>query len=102
MRFEVAVNGERLCVAGLEGFGVLGATLSWVKRDPDRFPETAPRSDLGAWSAEELSLDVAGSDSNDAQKLKSLRWVDKILKVGDVIEIKILPPGPADAPAGES
>ena len=102
MRFEVAVNGERLCIAGLQGFGVLGAVLSWVKRNPEGFPETAPSSDFETWSAEELSLDVAGSDSNDARELKSRRWVDKVLKVGDVIEIRILPPGPADSPAGET
>ena len=97
MRFEVSVNGERLCIAGVKGFGVLGAILSWVKRNPERFPETAPSSDLETWSAEELSLDVAGSDGNDTQELKSLKWVDKLLKVGDVIEIKILPPGPVDS-----
>ena len=102
MRFEVAVNGERLCIAGMEGFGVLGAVLSWVKRNPECFPESAPPSDLEKWSAEEVSLDVAGSDGSDVQESKSLKWVDKVLKVGDVIEIRILPPGPVDSPAGES
>ena len=148
-----------------EGIRRAGAVLSWVKRNPERFPESASSTDLArishqepagleanarrqgcrgaihrahlptyctlgdvhkllpravaagpfasstagrgekcglqTWSAEELSLDVTGSDSNDAQELKSLKWIDQVLKVGDVIEIKILPPGQVDSPDTE-
>jgi len=29
--FEVEVNGKKVCVAGVGEFGVLTATLSWVR-----------------------------------------------------------------------
>ena len=34
VRFEVSVNGKRLCTAGLDSYGVLSAVLSSVERNP--------------------------------------------------------------------
>ena len=57
--FEVSLNGKRACVAGVEGFGVLSAILSWVRRHPEKRRQ-------GRTTDEDLTVDVGGLRSEDS------------------------------------
>ncbi len=81
---------------------MLGAVVSWVKRDPERFEGSTVGVNLEAWGTEELNDNAPSPRAGGSHPSEALRRVDQAVKVGDVIEIKILPPGPADAPAGEN
>jgi hypothetical protein len=36
MRFEVLINGEKVCTAGIQDYGVLSTTITRVKRNPNK------------------------------------------------------------------
>jgi hypothetical protein len=94
--FDVYINGERICRAGVDAdHGVLSSILTWVRRDLDQFPpETRDRVDR-----EELSLNVAGHISLGDRDFEHLEWVKRPLSPGDDVSIRILDTAPADEPA---
>ena len=99
MRFELEINGEKICIAGMDGYAVLSAIVTWAKRDPSRFdPKKLPHSTFEQFSQEDLHIQLGGLDSNDPARAIDRSWHYRDLKVGDEITIRILPPGPADAP----
>jgi len=78
--FEVHLNGKKLCLAGVEGSGVLSAIASYVigERGSDLF------------------LEVGGLDSSSRDHLD---WVNqKPLGVGDEIHLKIVETASVDDP----
>ena len=89
-RFELSINGDVVAVAGLHGFGVLNGMLTWVRRDPKTVPEEERQllQARGGCLAEERQLQLGGLDA-----IGDMRWVDQGLCVGDVIEVRVLPPG---------
>ncbi len=98
LRFEVRVNGKVVATTGIEHYGVLTQGVTWVRRDPEQV--AAGHHPLGPddedWLAEELELHIGGLDS--AAK-EHLGWdSDQALQVGDEVTVRILPPGPVDAP----
>jgi len=97
MRFEVLVNGVRVCTAGQNDLGVLTTLLSWRKLDPANRPlnDTPPAK---AWSEGELDFSVGGIDSGDGRHTS---WKVPILAVGDEITIRILAQGPYDPPSAK-
>jgi hypothetical protein len=45
VRFEISLNGKKLCLAGLESYGVMSAILSSIERNPERVKKlTSERS----------------------------------------------------------
>ena len=99
IRFQLEVNGQPVCISGIDGFGVLTAIVDWSKRDPARFdPVTLPHSSLEIFSREEVRLHFGGLDSNDPNQGHHLSWHQTELKVGDVVSLRILGPGPIDEP----
>jgi len=103
-RFEVLLDGERLCVAGLDDRGVLGAVLSWVGRSPEGIrPEVRERPDFDEdeWLKETITLSITGLKSGTHE---SVEWHRKAIEVGQEVTIRILPPGENDpvTPASES
>lgn len=97
MRFELIINGEKICVSGIKEFGVLTAILSWVKRNPELYdPEN--HGTFEEWAEEELTLRLGGLESNNPQIPKHVEWVRAALKAGDEIILRVLPPGEADLP----
>ena len=83
--FEVIVNGSKLCDAGIEGLGVLSATLSWAHRLP------APEEESNElYPPDELLLEVGGLKSaRDDEPGQQMSWLTKHLQVGDAIVINI-------------
>ena len=77
--FEVFLNGERLCVAGFDGDGVLIAYLSSARIK----------------GSDDLDLDVGGLVSTTREHLK---WARVGLNLGDEVRVRILESVSADEP----
>jgi hypothetical protein len=90
LAFEVSVNGEVVCVAGLDEYGVLTAILSWVRRRPDA--EFKPDS-------EELEFSVSGLASDARNDAEHLDWLKRELRVGDIVSLRVIEIERADEPA---
>jgi hypothetical protein len=101
LRFQFVVNGQVICTAGVEGFGVFSSTFSWVKRTADSYAKnktSAPPdwdTTLEEWTREEMGIAAGGQDS---QFPGHASWFDHELHVGDEVTIRILGPGPIDSP----
>ena len=90
--FEVSLNGKRACVAGVEGFGVLSAILSWVRRHPEKRRH-------GRTAEEDLTVDVGGLRSEDSGPGEHLKWISRSLSVGDRVSIRVVDTLKVDVPA---
>jgi hypothetical protein len=89
--FEVSLNGKRACVAGVEGFGVLSAILSWVRRHPEKRRQ-------GRTAAEGLIV-VGGLRSEASGPGEHLKWISRSLRVGDRVSIRVVDTLKVDVPA---
>lgn len=78
--FHVYLNGKRVSTAGVGELGVLGAHVSWVRRQGE---------------AAELTLHVGGLI---APANEHVRWLDCNLKVGDDVSIRVVEKAPVDGP----
>ncbi len=96
LAFEVHINGNRRCLAGIEGEGVVSAILSWVGRGH-------PQREL---PKEDVSLRVGGLDSI---RREHMDWLEHDLGAGDDVRIRVVdvpkvdrPPKGSRRPAGDS
>lgn len=96
VRFEVFHNGRRLARAGIPGFAVLTAALTWVRRNPDRRHYAAKGVE-----PHELYLHVGGLDSNDPERERHVRWALPLIRLGDRVEVRIGDDSRVDPPAAE-
>ena len=78
--FEVSVNGERLCLAGIGDDGVLTTIVNWLARPGDG----------------SLHLEVGGLISPTKEHVTWVR--QKPLSVGDNVQVKIVEIEAADNP----
>ena|ERR1700720_807373 len=88
--FQVEVNGERVCVAGLGEFGVLTATLSWVRN--------RHQSSTTTEAAAEIAFNVGGLTDSESRVDEFVDWVRKGLSVGDEVRITIVDVTDCDEP----
>ncbi len=87
--FALELNGRRLATAGIPGFAVLNAGLTWVQRKPRN--SKAGSSDL--------ELRLGGLDSNsETDDGTHLSWVNETLHVGDRVVFKVLEGEKSDPP----
>lgn len=88
--FHVHLNGKKVSTAGVGELGVLGAHVSWVRRTGEHTLSRKPGS-----VEEELTLHVGGliTPTNE-----HVRWLDRKLKVGDEVSIRIVEDAPIDRP----
>lgn len=99
IRFQVLINGQPTCVAGVGKFTILHASLSYFKRNPDRYDEQKAQAPadwsttLEEWSQESIGINVRSSTENVGHL-----WLDRELAIGDEITIRILGPGEIDEP----
>ena len=86
-RFEILKNGERICISGIDGDGVLSFGLSYVKH---------PDEEL------EHSIHIGGLGMFDGSRDKKhhANWPAPEITVGDEITVRILKPGEFDDPIG--
>ena len=71
--FEVFLNRKRLCIAGIEADCVLSAIINYVSIKRDR-------------KRDRSGLTVGGLNT---EKDEHVRWVNRSLRVGDEIRIRI-------------
>ena len=95
--FEVSVNGERLCIAGVGEYGVLSAMTTWSRRQQ-------PLAEAGSEDRDEdLELDVGGFYRDPPEgDGEHLQWARRPLSRGDVVSIRVLDSDSADEPAGRT
>ena len=81
---EIHLNGHKICTAGIGEPGVLGAHVSWARRDDDA-------------QAEELILHVGGLINSTREHV---RWEEaRPLQTGDQVLIKIVKVDSTDEPS---
>jgi hypothetical protein len=93
MRFQIIINGKKICTAGVKDYGVLSAIVSWLLRDPAKY-DSKKHPSLEEFSAEETCFQI-GAMLNDGSHVE---WDRRKIKAGDEITIKILEPGKYDDP----
>ncbi|MGB3639780.1 MAG: hypothetical protein WBA07_01510 [Rivularia sp. (in: cyanobacteria)] len=87
--FEIRLNGEYICTAGVEQKGSLSAITSWLKR-------------TDGTSEEEMKLNVGGLTEDSEGNNIFLKWIiDRSLEVGDELNIKIVQASEVDKPISE-
>ncbi len=80
--FDVFLNGNKVCRAGVRDLGVLTTVLTWVRRE-GRNTETREPGII----EEELTLNVGGLISS---KNEHVRWSDDKLAVGDEVRVRVI------------
>ena len=88
--FEVHVNGQRLCTAGVNGDGATNIIMNWVRRRGLQTQSHLPDS-----VEEELRMHVGGLETSTKEHVI---WENLDLKPGDRIEIVVLETDSADTP----
>ena len=88
--FHVYLNGKKVSTAGVGELGVLGTHVSWVRRAGEHTLSRKPER-----VEEELRLRVGGLISPDDEHV---RWLDRDLKVGDEVSIRVAEDGRVDRP----
>ena len=91
MRFEVFVNGEKLCLAGLDGQGFLETYVTRVKME-----------ERGSHPNDCLKVRTYGVGQRwstpKAKEEVHVSWSGRKLRIGDEVTVRILPPGEFDPP----
>lgn len=100
--FDVKVNGERYCRAGLDPTGVISVILNWIELTPGAL--SSPRGQPGPHT----SLSVSGyrvngpisEDPDIASDLTHVHWgeIARHLEPGDEVRIRIVAAEKADDP----
>lgn len=88
-RFEILKNGERVCVSGINGDGVLSVGVTYVKHP-------------GQSQTHDLQIGGLGMFDGSQDRQHPAAWPAPEINPGDEITIRILPPGDFDEPDGMS
>jgi hypothetical protein len=80
--FQIEINDEKVCTAGIGEFGVLTATLAWVRnRDA---------ANQNAQVTSGIALNVGGLTDSGSGQDEFVEWIRKRLSVGDEVKVTIL------------
>jgi hypothetical protein len=99
IRFEVSINGELQCTAGVEDGSVLFQSISYHPNayndgEKEAINDSTDVNTEGSSNKEiPFSLDVMGSDKNE-----HLNWLWKNLGIGDEVTIRVLGSGSMTPP----
>lgn len=93
--FEIAIDGQKTCTAGVGPAGVTSVIATWVRR-PASDPETD--TPVPGRFEEELCLDVGGLTHDPDGAAVQLRWLRQPLKVGQRITLTVVETPAADPP----
>ena len=86
-RFEILKNGERICVSGINGDGVLSVGLTYVKHADQE-------------GVHDLHIGGLGMFDGSQDRQAHAAWPAPRVGPGDEITIRILPPGAFEEPCG--
>ena len=86
--FEISINGKPVCTAGVNDVGMLLALVELSKRKSQS---------KGKSNRDYLKLRVGGSETNDG-RLEQVNWLNRRVKVGNEIKIRIVEASRFDKP----
>ena len=87
--FEISIDGQRACTAGVSPSGVASVIATWVRR-----PSGEPADGL----EEELTLEVGGLAHDPDGASVHLSWLRQPLKPGQHVTIAVLEAEVVDPP----
>jgi hypothetical protein len=93
--FEISIDGQRTCTAGVTPLGVTSVVASWVRR-PSRDPDSG--EPIGDRFEEELTLDVGGLTHDPDGTSVQVSWLRQPLKPGQRITVAVVVTEAADPP----
>jgi hypothetical protein len=93
--FEVTINGNSVCTAGVGEYGYIATDILWSKCNPAFRPKGARKKD---WDEELLYLRVSDLVAYDKHLRERLVWANKSLSAGDEIVIRVLEQAQCDEP----
>jgi hypothetical protein len=93
--FEISIDGQKTCTAGVADMGVTSVIASWVRR-ASRDPSSGDA--IPGCFEEELTLDVGGLAHDPDGTAVQVRWLHQALKPGQQITLAIVETEAADPP----
>lgn len=93
--FEISIDDQRVCTAGIGDLGALSVIATWVRRVPPGAPSDEDQSDR---FEEELTLDVAGLARDVDGANVNLKWLERSLRVGQRLTVTIVDATHIDEP----
>src|ERR687898_526435 len=93
--FEISIDGQKACTAGVAPTGVPSVTATWVRR-PSR--DAASGDTDGGSFEEELILDVGGLRHDPDGASVHVSWLRRPLRPGQWITIAVVEREAADLP----
>jgi hypothetical protein len=97
--FEIWIDGQKACTAGVTPSGVTSVVTSWVRR-PSHDPESG--EPVGHRFEEELTLDVGGLTHDPDGASVYLSWLRQPLRPGQRITVAVVETEAADPPPSRS
>ena len=98
LTFAVSLNGEHLCQAGFDKYGVLNVSALWALRDPTEVTKTWPTEQQAEGLAETLELSVGGMTVGGNENGTFPKWANVPLERGDQVTIRIVESDTCDPP----
>jgi hypothetical protein len=92
--FEIAIDGQRKCTAGVGEVGVVSVLATWVGRGPD----PKPGQSIAGRFEEEVTLDVGGLTHDPDGGSVQVKWLQQPLKLGQRITLTLVETEVADPP----
>ena len=93
--FEISIDGERKCTAGIGELGVASVIATWVHR-ASREPSSGRI--LAGQFEQALTLEVGGLTHDPDGGSVQLRWLQQPLKLGQQVTLAIVETEAADPP----
>jgi hypothetical protein len=93
--FEISIDGQKKCTAGIPDLGVVSIIASWVRRVSRDVTSGEP---MPGRFDEELTLDVGGLSHDPDGASVHARWLRQPLELGQQISIAIVETEAADSP----
>ena len=93
--FEISIDGQKTCTAGVTPSGVASVIASWVRR-PFHDPDSGAR--IGERLEEELTLEVGGLTHDADGAAVHVSWLRQPLRPGQTITVAVLETGAVDPP----
>ncbi len=93
--FEISIDGQMICTAGVSDVGVASVIASWVRRPARDCTSGSPIPDQ---FEEELGLDVGGLMQDPDGAPVHIRWLQQPLRLGEQITLTIVEAGEVDPP----
>jgi hypothetical protein len=94
--FEVYRNGEYVCTAGIEGFGMLTVGVGRMAHHPETLEKFATAG--SPQPAEQISLSVMGNIDRGSVVRESHFWAHQELALGDEISVRVVERPDCDEP----